>query len=60
MLIFVAARSARRQKWQRPQQLQDQRKNPSFLLGKLSVVGSVEGKLDISDVLIFAEFVSES
>jgi hypothetical protein len=28
--------------WQRPQQLQDPKKNPSFPLGKLNVVGNVE------------------
>ena len=44
MLIFVATRSARRQKWQKPQQLQDLKKNPSFLPGKLSVAGNAEGR----------------
>lgn len=60
MLLNVATRSARRQKWQRHLQLQDLRKNRSFQLGKLNVVGSVEGREDILESLIFVEFVSEN
>jgi len=38
--------------------LQDPRKNRSFQLGKLNVVGNAEEKEDISESLIFVEFVS--
>ncbi len=60
MLIFVAPRSAQRQKWQRHQQLQDQKRNRNFQPGKLSDAGNAEEKEDIFENLIFAEFVSEN
>jgi hypothetical protein len=60
MLIFVASRSARRQKWQRHLLKQEQRRNPNFPPELSGAVGSAEGKGGISANLIFAAFVSEN
>jgi len=57
MLIFVATRSAHRQKWQRNRLKQEQEKNLSFQPGKCADVGNAGGSMDICALLIFVEFV---
>jgi hypothetical protein len=56
--VKLVGDEARRQKWQRHQQLQDQKRNRNFQRGRLSDAGSAEENAAIFESLIFAGFVS--
>jgi hypothetical protein len=47
MLIFVASRFTRRQKWQRNRLKPEQEKNLNFPAGSCGVVGVAEESMDI-------------
>ncbi len=57
MLIFVATRSAHRQKWQRHLHKLEQKRNPNFQPASCAVVGVAEESTGISELLIYAGYV---